>query len=130
MVELKEIRNIIKQEMLKTPMKENYVEYVKLERKLNDIDVKIEVQKKNESFKQFTNVGVNYLIKFLLGFSLFLIIIFNRSQPVIVFSEKFNFAPFSKIISYPSNIDNSISLPFWVFINNYVFRQLAGKLVK
>lgn len=130
MQDLKKQRNQIKQEILKTPMKENYVEYVKLERKLNDIEVKIEVEKKNESFKQFANVGVNYVAKFILGFSLFIIIIFNRNQPVIVFSERFNFAPFAKIISYPSSIENSISLPFWVFINNYVFRQLAGRFVK
>lgn len=130
MRDLKEQRSSVKQQMTKTPMKENYVEYVKLERKLNDIEVNIELEKKNESFKQFANVGVNYIAKFLLGFSLFIIIIFNRNQPVIVFSENFNFAPFAKIISYPASIDNSISLPFWVFINNYVFRQLAGKLIK
>lgn len=130
MRDLKDGRSNIKQQMLKTSMKDNYVEYVKLERRLNDIEVKIELEKKNESMKQFANVGVNYAAKILLGFSLFIVIIFNRSQPVIVFSDKFNFAPFSKIISYPSSIENSISLPFWVFVNNYVFRQLAGKLIK
>lgn len=128
--DLKNERAIFKQQMLKTPMKENYVEYVKLERQLQNIEIKIEAEKKNEFFKQYSTIGVNYAIKFLLGLSLFIIIIFNRRQPVIVFSEKFNFAPFSGIISYPSSVENSISLPFWVFINNYVFRQLAGRLIK
>lgn len=111
-------------------MKENYVEYVKLERKLNEIDAAIEQEKKSQSFTFLTTIGLNYVAKFIFGFALFLVIIFNRHEAVIVFSEKFNFAPFSSIISYPSNVKNSISLPFWVFVNNYVFRQLASKIVK
>ncbi len=111
-------------------MKENYVEFVKLERKLNDVEIKIESETKSDAMKLFAKGGLNYLAKFVLGLSIFLVVIFNRNQPVIVFSDKFNFAPFSRFISYPSNIENCISLPFWVFINNYVSRQLAATLIK
>lgn len=128
MRELKDQKNKIKQQLQQTAMKENYVEYVKLERKVVELDVLIEQEKKSQSFAYLTTFGVNYIIKFLLGFTLFLVVVFNRNEAVIVFSDKFNFAPFSNIISYPSKVSNSISLPFWVFINNYVFRQVAGKL--
>lgn len=127
---LKNQKNQIKVQLQQTAMKDNYVEYVKLERKANEIETAIELEKKSQSLTYLTTFGVNYFAKFILGFVLFIIIIFNRHQPVIVFSEEFNFSPFSSIISYPSNVQNSISLPFWVFINNYLFRQLAGKFIK
>jgi CHD5-like protein len=110
-------------------MKENYTEYVKIERKINKIDMEILELDSSDVFKNFLiKYGVNYGVKFAIGISLFLVTVLNRKQAVIVFSEKFDFAPFSQIISYPSNIENSISLPFWVFVNNYVFRQIASKL--
>lgn len=110
-------------------MKENYTEFVKLERKINKLDMEIVACNESDVVKNFLiKYGVNYGIKFIIGITLFLVTVFNRKHAVIVFSEKFNFAPFSGIISYPSNIDNCISLPFWVFINNYVFRQIASKL--
>lgn len=130
MQELKTQENQLKIKLKQTPMKENYVEYVKIERKINELDVAIEEEKKSQSFAYLTSFGINYLTKFILGLILFLIIVFNRNQPVIVFSKEFNFAPFSSIIAYPSNVENAISVPFWVFINNYLFRQLAGKLTK
>lgn len=110
-------------------MKENYTEYVKIERKINKLDIEIKESNEGDVVKNFLlNYGISYGVKFTIGFALFLVTILNRKHAVIVFSEKFNFAPFSGIISYPSNIDNSISLPFWVFINNYVFRQISSKI--
>lgn len=110
-------------------MKENYIEYVKIERKVIKIDKEILDLNESDVVKNFlTKYGVNYGVKFAIGVSLFLVTVLNRKHAVIVFSEKFDFSPFSQIISYPSNIENSISLPFWVFINNYVFRQIASKL--
>lgn len=110
-------------------MKEKYIEYVKIERQINKIDKEIQDSNESDVMKNFlTKNGINYGVKFIIGFSLFLVTVLNRKHAVIVFSEKFDFAPFTRIISYPSNIENSISLPFWVFINNYVFRQIASKI--
>lgn len=119
----------MKTELDRTPMKENYTEYVKIERKIVKLDMDIQQSNEQDVVKAFLlKYGINYGVKFIIGFALFLVTIFNRKHAVIVFSEKFDFAPFSGIISYPSNIANSVSLPFWVFINNYVFRQVASKI--
>lgn len=110
-------------------MKENYTEYVKIERKIIKLDKDIQEASDSDVVKNFlVKYGINYGVKFTIGLALFLVIVFNRKYAVIVFSEKFNFAPFSSVISYPSNIENSISLPFWVLTNNYVFRQIASKI--
>lgn len=110
-------------------MKDDYTDYVKIERKIAKMEMEIQSANESDVVKNFLiKYGINYGVKFAIGFALFLVTILNRKHAVIVFSERFNFAPFSGIISYPSNIDNSISLPFWVFVNNYVFRQIASKL--
>lgn len=112
-------------------MKDNYVEYVKIERKINEVNAAIEAEsmKKSQSMKTLTTFGINYIFKTVIGFILFLVIVFNRKTPVIIFSEEFNFDPFSSIISYPSKITNAISVPFWAFINNYFFRQVASRVL-
>lgn len=110
-------------------MKENYIEYVKIERRINKLDIDIQACNEGDVIKNFLlKYGINYGVKFAIGFALFLVTLLNRKHAVIVFSDKFNFAPFTDIISYPSNIDNSISLPTWVFINNYVFRLVESKI--
>lgn len=126
---LKNERNLLKSELERTPMKDNYIEYVKIERKMIKLEKHIQDLNEQDVVKTFLmKYGINYGVKFTIGLTLFLVTVFNRRHAVIVFSEKFDFAPFSGIISYPSNIGNSISLPFWVFINNYVFRQVASKI--
>jgi hypothetical protein len=147
---MKNERSQLKSELARTSIKENYIEYVKIERKIIKLEKDIQVCNHNREYcskqhsmsftllqdendsdvvKNFLlKYGINYGVKFIIGFSLFLVTILNRKQAVIVFGDKFNFTPFSSVISYPSNIENSISLPFWVFINNYVFRKLLIKL--
>lgn len=88
----------------------------------------VEDFEKQSMQRNLINYGLNYAPKFILGFSLFIIVLMNRNEPVIIFSDRFNFAPFSSVMSLASKFDNFISTPFWVFINNYVFRQLASEL--
>lgn len=110
-------------------MKDDYTEYVKIERKIIKLEKDIIVLNESDVVKTFlVKYGVNYGVKFVIGIALFLTTVLNRKHAVIVFSDKFNFDPFSSLISYPANIENSISLPFWVFVNNYVFRQIASKI--
>lgn len=128
---LKQQRAKLKSELAKMSMEEHYTEYVKLERKIFKLDTEIQNLQEGDVFKTFLlKYGINYGFKFIVGFALFLVTILNRNHAVIVFSEKFDFSPFSGIISYPSNIDNAVSLPFWLLVNNYVFRQISTQLSK
>lgn len=110
-------------------MKDNYISYVKIERQITKLEIEIAENFEKQSMQRnLINYGLNYALKFVLGFSLFIIVLMDRSEPIIIFSDRFNFAPFSSIMSLASKFDNSISTPFWVFINNYVFRQLASEV--
>lgn len=126
---MKEQLRELKKELIKTPMKENYIEYVKIERKIVKVEKMLADNYEAQSDKRtFVTYVLSYGTKLLLGIMLFLVVVINRSEPVIIFSERFNFVPFSGIISFASKFNNSISVPFWVFVNNYVFRQLASEL--
>jgi tail-anchored protein insertion receptor len=127
--QLKEERRKLKLELQKISMKDNYTEYVKIERNILKIESQIVSANEQDNLKNFlVKYGINYGFKIIIGFTLFLLTIFNRSEAVIVFSERFNFSPLSSIMTYPSKLDNSISYINWLFINNYVFRNLASKI--
>ncbi|CRK87819.1 CLUMA_CG001607, isoform A [Clunio marinus] len=127
--ELKQERSKLKAQLERTPMKEQYTEFVKIERKICKIDIQIKDSNESDVLKNFLiNHGINYGIKIIVGLMLVFITLFNRKHAVIVFSDKFNFAPFSGLISYPANIKNCVSLPFWLFVNNYTFRQIASQI--
>lgn len=120
---------MLKNELKKIPMKEQYTEYVRIERKVIKIEKEIQIMRESEVVKNMVvNYGLTHGLKVILGIVIFLVTVFNRRHAVIVFSSKFDFSPFSGLISFPSNIDNSVSLPFWVFVNNYVFRHVASKI--
>lgn len=126
---LKQERLQLKANLKLTPMKEQYTEYVRIERRIIKIEKEILDLKENDVVKNFIiNYGLNLGLKIILVLSLFIVTVFNRRYAVIVFSKNFDFSPFSGLISFPSNIENSVSLPFWVFVNNFVFRHLAGKI--
>lgn len=126
---LKRERLLLKTELKKMSMKDQYTEYIKLERKILKLEKDIIDMKENDVVKNFiVNYGLNFGLKALLALSLFLVTVFNRRYAVIVFSKEFDFTPFSGLISFPSNIENSVSLPFWAFVNNFVFRHAASKI--
>lgn len=125
---LKQERLKLKADLKLMPMKEQYTEYVKIERRIIKIEKEILDLKENDAVKNFINYGLNLGLKVILVLSLFFVTVFNRRYAVIVFSKNFDFSPFSGLISFPSNIENSVSLPFWVFVNNFVFRHLASKV--
>ena len=119
----------LKKELKLTSMKDNYIAYVKIERQITKLEIDIGESVEAQSMhRNLINYGLNYGLKFFLGFALFIIVFMKKNEPVIIFSDRFNFAPFSGIMSLASKFDNSISTPFWIFINNYVFRQLASEL--
>ncbi|KAL7022631.1 hypothetical protein ACKWTF_012320 [Chironomus riparius] len=119
----------LKKELKLISMKDDYIAYVRIERQITKLEIELGENIEAQSMhKNLINYGLNYGLKFILGFALFIIVVMNRSEPVIIFSDRFNFAPFSSIMSLASKFDNSISTPFWIFINNYVFRQLASEI--
>lgn len=121
----------LKAVLSKTSMRENYTEYVKTERKIVNLELSIQKQNDQKTLKNFLiKYGVNYGTQIILGLVLIVIAFFYRRHAVIIFSDRYDFSPFGSIISFPAKIENSVSVPFWIFVNNYSLRHIAGYLVK
>lgn len=111
----------------KTSMRENYTEFVKQERKIVALETEIQQCSQQDVLKTFlVKYGISYGYKILLSLVLLVIVFMYRKHAVIVFSEKYDFAPFGGFISFPTGVQNSISVPFWIFVNNFSFRHIAS----
>ena len=108
-------------------MRENYSDYVRQERKIVALEVEIQQRSEKDVLKAFlVKYGINYGYKIILSSILLVIVFMYRKHAVIVFSDQYDFAPFSGLISFPSGVQNSVSVPFWIFVNNFSFRHIAS----
>lgn len=125
----KEIADL-KKELENIPMRKDYTAYVKVERKILATQTRLNNLR---STKQTQNLifqyGVPYGSQFVLSFVLFIISIFYRYAPVIVFDiYRYNFVPFGGLIRFPTGVDGGVSVPFWIFVNSYVSRHIAAQI--
>lgn len=120
-----EILNL-KQQLAKISMRENYISYVKVERKITTLEAKINESKNDQGKQLILKYALNYGIQFVFGSILVIISLYYRYNPVIVFEDRFNFSPFTSIMNFPTGINNAISVPFWIFVNNYVSRTISS----
>ncbi|XP_055633111.1 guided entry of tail-anchored proteins factor 1-like [Toxorhynchites rutilus septentrionalis] len=117
----------IKRELSKISMRDDYIKYVKVERKLVAVDTKLNEAKSGESARRMVyEYGIQYGAYAILALSLVIISIFYRYTPVVVFGKNFNFAPFERVLSFPTGVPNSVSCVFWIVVNNFVARTCAG----
>ncbi|XP_055903653.1 guided entry of tail-anchored proteins factor 1 [Eupeodes corollae] len=69
-----------------------------------------------------------YAVKFILVLMLAYISFKYRYTPVVVFDDRFDFAPLGGIVTFPTGVPNAISVPFWVFSCNLSFKWFGGYL--
>lgn len=111
----------------KLSLKNDYVQYVQIERQENQKKIVLDqLQKKRESNKYIFNLIAKYAMKILLGIVIFCISIWNRYQPIVIFEKNFSFFPFDKILSFPTGIDNSVSVFIWIALCGTVSNKVAS----
>lgn len=118
----------LRAELESIPMRQEYTAYVKVERKIVTAQTKLnETRTANQSKKLMFQYGVPYGSQFLLSAILLLITILYRYTPVAIFDEnQYDFIPFGAIIRFPTGLNGAVSVPFWIFVNNYVSRHIAS----
>lgn len=109
-------------------MRKEYTNYVKVERKIVVTQTKLnELRQSNQTKKLLYAYGVPYGFQAILSLVLIGITITYRYTPICIFSEsQYDFIPFGAIIRFPTGIDGAVSVPFWIFVNNYVSRHIAS----
>lgn len=118
----------LKQELEDIPMREEYTAYVKIERKIVTAQAKLNNSRQaNQTRKLMFQYGVPYGCQAVLSATLLLITIIYRYTPIVVFNgTQYDFIPFGAILRFPTGVDGAISVPFWIFVNNYVSRHVAS----
>lgn len=118
----------LKKELEDIPMRQEYTTYVKIERKIVTAQAKLnETRKESQTKKLMFQYGVPYGFQILLSLILVLITFTYRYTPVVIFDgTKYDFIPFGAIIRFPTGLNGAVSVPFWIFINNYVSRHAAS----
>lgn len=118
----------LKKELEDIPMRQEYTTYVKIERKIVTAQAKLnETRKESQTKKLMFQYGVPYGFQILLSLILVLITFTYRYTPVVIFDgTQYDFIPFGAIIRFPTGLNGAVSVPFWIFINNYVSRHAAS----
>lgn len=118
----------LKEELENIPMRKEYTSYVKVERKIVTAQSKLnETRSANQTKKLMFSYGIPYGLQALLSAVLLLITIIYRYTPIVVFNgSQYDFIPFGSILRFPTGIDGAVSVPFWIFVNNYVSRHAAS----
>lgn len=117
----------INDELSKLSMKDDYIIYVKKERKIRAAQADLaELTKRKTTNNLMLNYGISYGSQIVLAVSLMVISFMYRSVPVIVFSDKFDFTPFNALMRFPTGIRGAVSVPFWIFVNSFIYKGLAA----
>ncbi|KAL9694312.1 hypothetical protein quinque_013597 [Culex quinquefasciatus] len=117
----------IRRELSRISMRDNYTGYVKVERKLVAVDTQLgEAKSKDSSRRTIYEFGLRWGLYGVLAFVLVVISIFYRYTPVVVFGDNFSFDPFGRVLSFPTGVPNAVSTVFWIVVNNFVARTVAG----
>ncbi|XP_058812551.1 guided entry of tail-anchored proteins factor 1 [Topomyia yanbarensis] len=119
--------DLLRRELSRILMRDEYIRYVKVERKLVAVDNKLaEARNRDAGRRKIYELGLHYGAYTALALGLIVISIFYRYTPVVVFGDNFNFDPFGKVLSFPTGVPNAVSTVFWIVVNNFVARTIAG----
>uniref|UniRef100_A0A182M1C3 Guided entry of tail-anchored proteins factor 1 n=1 Tax=Anopheles culicifacies TaxID=139723 RepID=A0A182M1C3_9DIPT len=117
----------LRTELANISMRDEYTKYVKCEREIGKLEVSLNEAKSRDNVKRVAyEYGLHYGGLGILGLCMMYISIFYRYSTVIVFGDNFNFEPFGGFINFPTKVHNSISVVFWIVVNNFVARTLAS----
>lgn len=120
--------NALKEELESMSMRQEYTAYVKIERKIVTAQAKLnETRQSSQTKKIMFQYGVPYGSQAFLSLVLLVITIAYRYTPIVIFEgSQYDLIPFGAIIRFPTGVDGAVSVPFWIFVNNYVSRHVAS----
>uniref|UniRef100_A0AAG5CQ69 Guided entry of tail-anchored proteins factor 1 n=1 Tax=Anopheles atroparvus TaxID=41427 RepID=A0AAG5CQ69_ANOAO len=128
--EVKTLKKEISQlrtELAKISMRDEYIKYVKCERTVVAYETKLNEAKGRDNVKRVVyEYAIHYGGMAVLALCMMYISFSNRYSTIIVFGSNFNFEPFGGLINFPAKVPNSISVVFWIVVNNFVARTIAG----
>ncbi|XP_055539737.1 guided entry of tail-anchored proteins factor 1-like [Wyeomyia smithii] len=119
--------DLLRRELTRISMRDEYIRYVKVERKLVTAEAELNESKNRDAGRRKVyELVVRYGLYAILALALVMISIAYRYKPIVVFGESFKFEPFGRVLNFPTGVPNGISTVFWIAVNNFVARTLAS----
>lgn len=116
-----------RRELAGIPMMKEYTTYVKLERKIVENEEQLKrIRGENQMKKTILKYGLSYGLNAVFTLALICISIYHRRTPIMTFPADYNFVPFSGLMSFPTGLSNTVSVPFWIFASSFFMRSFAG----
>lgn len=116
----------MKQQQSQLSMRDDYTSFVRLDRKINETQALLMDHRAKKATKNLVlKYGLSYGTNGILTFVLIVISLLYRTTPVIVFDSRFDFTPFAFIMRFPTGITGAVSIPFWIFVNSFVSKNIA-----
>lgn len=104
-----------------------YTKCVKLERRILAAQSEQNNLGTSDATRQLiVRYAVPYGSQLLLSLVLVAISILYRYVPVVVFGDRYNFAPFSWLMGFPTGVTGAVSVPFWIFVSSFVAKSVAS----
>ncbi|XP_044750164.1 guided entry of tail-anchored proteins factor 1 [Coccinella septempunctata] len=97
----------------KLSMVDNFVEYSKIQRKINKLTESLKESKSRNSNDFFLKIGIPYGLRIIIISMLIILCLYYRGSPLFYLESSINLFPFGYFISFP-NGRNSVSFHFWV----------------
>ncbi|XP_065164693.1 guided entry of tail-anchored proteins factor 1 [Atheta coriaria] len=123
---LEERRELLKQQAALS-VSRDFVKHSKLQRKINAIDEQLKESGSKRNGNNFIyNIGINYGCNILLSVVMIFLSVYYRKVPVFIVETKYNLWPFGGLISFPNDVENSVSVHFWMVSCSSVARLLKN----
>lgn len=104
-----------------------FVKTMRAEQKIKDIEEKMVGDKNMDRLKTISIELVGgYVLKVILLLVLLGFSIWYRYTPILLYDDRFYFSPFGLLLSFPTDVPNSISVPVWVLVCNFSFGKLIA----
>lgn len=97
----------------KLSMVDNFVEYSKIQRKINKISECLKESKSANTNEFVMKIGIPYGLRLLVVSILVILCLYYRSSSLFYLDGSLNLFPFGYLVSFPNGV-NSVSIHFWV----------------
>ena len=114
----------LKEEQKDLDIQNQFAKYSRIQRKINEFTDKLSVKKKRKNFDIIKLVW-KFKIACYVSYtcSMLIIVYCNRYSPVVVLPETW-FPYGNKVVSFPTNVNGGIGIPFWIMICRQVSRVI------
>lgn len=103
-----------------------FIKWFRLKKRVQNLEDELRDQQHGGQMQSvYMGVLIKYIMKLILFKMLLVISIYYRDSPALIFGNDISLQPLQSLLSFPTGIKNSISVPVWVMSCNAAFGVLS-----